>query len=103
MSSRSHSVAGIIVRCIAHATSVRGGCRLASTRSRLLADSGKRRTEWAREGLKNQRYLGRTTLPQPRTEVQRARASAPPQRRKNKPAYLTSPASTVARLTARGS
>jgi hypothetical protein len=38
---------GIIVRCIAHATSVRGGGRLASTRSRLLAASGKRRTEWA--------------------------------------------------------
>ena len=39
MSSPSHSAAGIIVRCIAHATSVRGGGKPASTRSRLLAGS----------------------------------------------------------------
>jgi hypothetical protein len=45
MSSQSHFVAGIIVRCIAHATSVPGGGRPASIRSRWLADSGKRRTE----------------------------------------------------------
>jgi hypothetical protein len=43
---RSHSVAGIIGRCIAHATSARGGGRPASTRSRLPAGFGKRRTEW---------------------------------------------------------
>jgi hypothetical protein len=44
MSSRSHSVAGIIARCIAHATSAPGGGRPALTRSRLPAGSGKRRT-----------------------------------------------------------
>jgi hypothetical protein len=49
MSLRSHSVAGIIVQRMAHATSVRGGGRPASTQSRLLAGSGKRRTESARE------------------------------------------------------
>jgi hypothetical protein len=93
MSSRSHSVAGIIVRCISHATSVRGGGRPPSTRSRLLASSGKRRTEWAREGFKNQHYLGRTTLPQPRTHVQRASTSAPAQSRKKAPAYRIFPTS----------
>jgi hypothetical protein len=93
MSSRSHSVAGIIVRCIAPATSARGGGSLASTRSRLLAGSGKRRTEWARECLKNQHYLGRMTLPQPRSQVQRASRSAPPPSRKKAPACRIFPAS----------
>jgi hypothetical protein len=45
MSSRSHSAAGIIVRCTAPATSARGGSRQALTRSRLPAGSGKRRAE----------------------------------------------------------
>jgi hypothetical protein len=92
MSSRSHSVAGIIVRCIAHATSVRGGGRPASSRSRLLAGSGKRRTEWTREGLKNQ-HFGRMALPQPRSHVQRARTPAPLSSRKKAPAYRIFPAS----------
>ena len=45
MNSRSRSVAGIIVRCIARATSARGGGRPALTRSRLPAGSGKKRAE----------------------------------------------------------
>jgi len=87
MNSRFHSVAGIIVRCIAHATSVPGGGRPASTRLRLLAGSGKRRTEWAREDFKNQQCLGRTTVPQPRSRVQRSSTSAPPRRRNKAPAH----------------
>src|SRR5262249_6463822 len=43
MSSRSRSVEGIIVRCIGRTMSMRGGGRLALTRSRLPAGSGKRR------------------------------------------------------------
>jgi hypothetical protein len=45
MSSRSHSAAGITGRCIAHATSARGGGRPALTRSRLPAGSGRKRAE----------------------------------------------------------
>jgi hypothetical protein len=86
MSSRSHSVVGIIVRCIAHAMNAHGGGRPALTRSRWPAGSGKRRTEWASEGLDDRHSRGRTKRPHPRTHVQRARASASPQRRKKKPA-----------------
>ena len=77
MSSRSRSVEGITGRHIAHMTSARGGGKPALTRSKLPAGSGKRRTEWAREGLKDR--LPRTTLPQPRSHVHRASTSAPPQ------------------------
>ena len=45
MSSRSHFAEGIIARCIAHATSARGGGRPALTRSRLPAGSGRKRAE----------------------------------------------------------
>src|SRR5262249_15421018 len=93
MNSRSHSVAGIIVQCIAHATSAHGGSRPASTRSRLPAGSGKRRAESSRGGLNDRHYLGRTTLSHPRTHLRRVRTSTPPQRRKNKPAYRIFPAS----------
>ena len=77
MSSPSRSVEGITGRHIAHMTSARGGGKPALTRSKLPAGSGKRRTEWAREGLKDR--LPRTTLPQPRSHVHRASTSAPPQ------------------------
>jgi hypothetical protein len=87
MSSRSHSAAGIIVRCIAHATSVPGGGRPASTRSRLLAGSGKRRTDWGRGGPNERYYLNRRPLLLPRTQLQRTRKSALPQRAKKKPTY----------------
>src|SRR6516164_9021307 len=87
MSSRSHSVAGITARCTAPATSARGGSRLALTRSRLPASSGRRRADWASGGPDDRHCLGRMPLPPPRTQVQRTRKSAPPQRRKKKPAY----------------
>jgi len=41
MSSQSHSVAGIIVQCIARVMSAHGGDRPVLTRSRLPAASGK--------------------------------------------------------------
>ena len=72
MSSQSRSVVGIIVRCIARATSVRGGGRPASIRSRSLARSGRQRTNWASEGLNDRHYPGRTALPRPLTQRQRA-------------------------------
>jgi len=62
MSSRSHSVAGIIVRCIAPATSARGGSRLALTRSRLPAGSGRRRAESDSAGRNERHCLGRVPL-----------------------------------------
>src|SRR5262249_36031826 len=83
-SSQSRSVVGIIVRCIARATSVRGGGRPASIRSRSLAGSGRQRTNWASEGLNDRHYLGRTALPRPLTQRQRAGTQAPPQRCKKK-------------------
>jgi hypothetical protein len=43
---RSYFVEGIIGRAFAHSTSARGGGRPTSTRSRLPAGFGKRRTEW---------------------------------------------------------
>ena len=46
MSSRSRSVAGIIARCIAQATSGPGGGGRHRPRSRSPAGSGKRRAEW---------------------------------------------------------
>jgi len=47
----SRSAEGTIARPIAHATSVRGGGRPASIRSRSPAGSGRRRTDGASEGL----------------------------------------------------
>jgi hypothetical protein len=67
MSSRSHFAAGITGRCTAHATSVRGGRRPASTRSRLPAGSGRRRAEWDSGGLNDRHYVGRMVLPRPLT------------------------------------
>jgi ERF superfamily protein len=103
MSSRSHSAAGIIVRCIAHVTSARGGGRQALTRSRLPAGSGKRRAEWDSGGPNDRHYLGRMVLPCPLTQLQRTRTSAPPQRRKKKLPYRMFPASRGKRLDAPGS
>jgi hypothetical protein len=71
-----------IGRPTAHATSVRGGGRPESTRSRLPAGSGRRRAESDRGGPNDPHYLGRMTLPRPLTK--RTRTSAPPQRRKKK-------------------
>ena len=93
MSSRSRSVAGIIVRCIAPATSARGGGRAASTRLRLPAGSGKRHTKWDSGGPNERHYLDRMALPRPLTQSQRTRTSALLQRRKKKPAYRTFQAS----------
>ena len=62
----------------------RGGGRPASTRSRLPAGSGKRRAEWDSGGLNDRHYLGRVPLPHPRTQLQRTRKSAPPQRRQKR-------------------
>ena len=93
MSSRSRSVAGIIVRCIAHATSARGGGRPVSTRSRLPAGFGKRHTKWDSGGPNERHYLDRMALPRPLTQCQRTRTSALLQRRKKKPAYRTFQAS----------
>src|SRR5262245_36704155 len=45
VSSRSRSAEGIIGRCIARATSARGGCKPILIRSRLPADSGNRAME----------------------------------------------------------
>jgi hypothetical protein len=87
MSSRSHSAAGITVRCIARATSVPGGGRLALTQPRLPAGSGKRRADWSRGGPNERYYLNRMPLLPPRTQLQRTRKSALPQRAKKKPAY----------------
>ena len=94
-SSRSHSVADITGRFIAHATSARGGGRPALTQSRLPAGSGRRRAEWDSGGPNKRHYLGRMTLPHPRTQLQRTRKPAPRQRRKKKPAYWMFPASTT--------
>jgi hypothetical protein len=64
MSLRSPSVADITVRCIAHATSARGGGRPALTQSKLPAGSGKRRAEWDSGSLNDRYHLGRMHLPQ---------------------------------------
>src|SRR5262249_45639521 len=95
MSSRSHSVADITARCIAHAMSVRGGARPALTRSKLPAGSGKRRTEWDSGGPNERHYLDRMALPRPLTKCKRTRTSALRKRRKKKPAYRTCQASRV--------
>jgi hypothetical protein len=89
MSSRSRSVAGITGRCIARATSAAGGGRLASTRSKLPAGSGRRRTEWDRGDLGEKYHLGRKALPRP--PIQGARTSAPLRPRKRNPAYRIFP------------
>jgi hypothetical protein len=89
MSSRSRSVAGITGRCIARATSAAGGGRPASTRSKLPADSGRRRTEWDRGDLDEKYHLGRKALPRP--PIQGARTSAPLRPRKRNPAYRIFP------------
>ena len=91
MSSRSRSVAGIIVRCIAHATSTRGGGRPASTRSKLPAGSGGRRAEWDSSSLNDRHHLGRMQLPHLLTP--RPGTSTPPQRRTKNPACRMFPAS----------
>src|SRR5262249_33454001 len=95
MSSRFHSVVGIIVLCIAHVTSRRGGSRPASTRSRSLAGFGRRRTDWDGGDPNERHYLGRVWLPRLLSQFQRTRTSAPPKRRKKKPAYRTFPACRV--------
>ena len=89
MSSRSRSVAGITGRCIAHATSAAGGGRPASTRSKLPAGSGRRRTEWDRGDLDEKYHLGRKALLRPL--IQGARTSAPLRPRKRNPAYRIFP------------
>jgi hypothetical protein len=89
MSSRSRSVAGITGRCIARATSAAGGGRPASTRSKLPAGSGRRRTEWDRGDLDEKYHLGRKALPRP--PIQGARTSAPLRPRKRNPAYRIFP------------
>ena len=89
MSSRSRFVAGITGRCIARATSAAGGGRPASTRSKLPADSGRRRTEWDRGDLDEKYHLGRKALPRP--PIQGARTSAPLRPRKRNPAYRIFP------------
>ena len=89
MSSRSRSVAGIIGRCIADATSAAGGGRPASTRSKLPAGSGRRRTEWDRGDLGENYHMGRKAPPRPL--IQGARTSAPLRPRKRNPAYRIFP------------
>src|SRR5262249_24936234 len=91
MSSRSPSAAGIIARCIAHATSARGGGRPALTRSRLPAGSGGTRAEWDSGTPDEQRHLGRMQLPH--LLIPRRTKSTPPQRRKKNPACRMFPAS----------
>src|SRR5262249_38672336 len=76
-SSLSRSAEGTIGRPTAHATSVRGGSRPASTRSRLPAGSGRRRTDAASSDPNDRRYPGRTALPRPLTQRQRVGTSAP--------------------------
>src|SRR5262249_20621969 len=91
-SSRSRSVAGIIARCIARATSARGGGRPELTRSRLPAGSGKRRADWAGGCLNERHHLGRMVLPRHLTHPPRTRATAPPQHRRKKHTWRTFPA-----------
>src|SRR5262249_8094637 len=86
MSSQSHSAAGIIVQCIARVMSAHGGGRPALTRARLPAGCGRRRADWDPGRPNGQHYLSRTALAHPRTQPQRARKTAPPQRRRKKPA-----------------
>jgi hypothetical protein len=81
------SVAGIIVRCIAPATSARGGGRPASTRSRLPAGYGKRHTEWRNVRLDGR--PGRMTGPHPGIQ----RRTPPPQPPKKKAPCRIFPAS----------
>src|SRR5262249_44640567 len=89
MNSRSRSVAGITGRCIAHATSAAGGGTPPSTRSKLPAGSGRRRTEWDRGDLDEKYHLGRKALPRPL--IQGARTSAPLRPRKRNPVYRIFP------------
>jgi hypothetical protein len=84
MSSRSHSGAGIIVRCTAHATSARGGGRPASTRSRLPAGYGKRHTEWRNVRLDVR--PDRMAVPHPGSQ----RTTPPPQPHKKPPCRIFS-------------
>src|SRR5262249_9066885 len=82
----------VTARCIAHATSARGGGRWASTRSRLPADFGNKRTGWDSAGLDGRyQYLGRMALPRPL--IQTTRTSAPLRVLKKKPVYRIFPAS----------
>jgi hypothetical protein len=64
-------------------------------RLRLLAGSGRRRTDWASGGPNDQHYLSRMALPRPLTQRQRAGTSAPLQHRKKKLACRIFPASKV--------
>jgi hypothetical protein len=57
-SSLSHSVEGVSARCIARATSARGGGWPASIRSRSPAGCGKRSSRWER-GRPNRHYRDR--------------------------------------------
>ena len=93
MNSRSRSAAGITVRCIAHATSARGGGRPTLIRSRSPVGSGKRHTGWDCAGLNDRNRLGRVALPRPRTQPQTTRKTTPSQRRKKNPACRMFPAS----------
>jgi hypothetical protein len=69
---------GHLARCIAHATSARGGGKSESTRSRLPAGSGKRRAAWEKDCPNHRHYLGRMGL---RPLTQRARKRVIPQGR----------------------
>lgn len=100
--SLSRSAEGTIARPTDHATSVRGGGRPASIRSKSPASSGGRRTEAASGGLNDRHYLGRMALPRPLTQRQRAGTSARLQRRKKKPTCRIFPTNGPARLAARG-
>ena len=91
MNSRSRSVAGIIARRTARATSARGGGRPALTRSRSPAGSGGRRADWDSGGLNERHLLGCMQLPHLLTP--RTRKSTRPQRRKKDPACRMFPAS----------
>src|SRR5262245_53935275 len=92
-SSLSRSAEGTIAPPTAQATSVRGGGRPVSIRSKSPAGSGRRRTDAASGDLNDRHYPGRMALPRPPTQPQRAGTSAPPQRRKRKPACRIFPTS----------
>jgi hypothetical protein len=94
---RSHSVAGIIERCIALVTSVCGGGRPALTRSRLPAGSGGTRAEWISGDLNAQPHPVRMSLPHPLIRALRIKTSAPPHRRNKKLPCRIFPASRVQR------
>jgi predicted nucleic acid-binding protein len=71
MSGLQFRTAARFARCIAHATSARGGGRPASIRSRSPAVSGRRRTGWDSGGLNDGHYLGRVAPPRPLIQTTR--------------------------------